>query len=80
MHITVRLLGSYRSLLGDLSAAPAVVSLSMSEGADVVDLLAQLPLPGGTAATALVNGRHAELGQRLKDGDEVSVFPAAGGG
>jgi len=27
-----------------------------------------------------VNGRHAELDHRLKDGDEVSVFQAAGGG
>ncbi len=80
MHINLRLLGSYRSLLGDSNAAPAAVSLPLSEGATVADLLAQLPIPGGTAPTALVNGRHAELDHRLKDGDEVSVFQAAGGG
>ncbi|HNS49766.1 MAG TPA: MoaD/ThiS family protein [Anaerolineae bacterium] len=80
MHIAVQLLGSYRSLVVDSGVGSASVSVTVAEGARVADLLAQLPVPVGTAPTALVNGRHAELDQRLMDGDVVTLFPAAGGG
>jgi len=80
VRVTVRLLGSYRTLLADPDAGPDGISLAVPEGATVAELLAGLPVPAGGAHTAFVNGRHAERDQRLRDGDEMSVFPAVGGG
>jgi len=80
VRVTVRLLGSFRSLLAELDAGPDGISLAVAEGATVAELLAGLPVPAGSAHTALVNGRHAECNQVLRDEDELSVFPAVGGG
>jgi molybdopterin converting factor small subunit len=46
----------------------------------VGDVLAGLPIPAGDVYTFFVNGRHADRGQALQEGDVVSVFPAVGGG
>jgi len=80
MRVTVRLLGGIRSPLGEAGPGPVVASLTLPDGAAVTDLLRRLPIPAGDEYTTLLNGRHAERCQVLRDGDEVSVFPAAGGG
>lgn len=80
MHITVRLLGSYRQYLPTGHDAQAGFPYPVSDGALVSDVLAALPIPSGDFYTFLVNGRHTEPDQALKEGDLLSVFPAAGGG
>ncbi len=80
MRIMVRLLGSYRSLIAEPDAGSDGAMLTVPDSATVAELLAGLPVPAGSAHTAFVNGRHAERNQVLRDGDELSVFPAVGGG
>jgi hypothetical protein len=43
-------------------------------------VLQELPIPAGERYTFLINGRHAERDQVLREGDVLSVFLAAGGG
>ena len=80
MQITVRLLGGYRCRLPERDAGTAGAPWVVPDGARVNDLLADLPIPPGSIYTFFVNGRHAERDQVLQDGDELSVFPAVGGG
>lgn len=80
MQITVRLLASYRQYLPDRHNSRAGYPCEVEGDALVGDLLAALPIPPDDFYTFLVNGRHAERGQVLQEGDVLSVFPAAGGG
>jgi sulfur carrier protein ThiS len=80
MQITIRLLASYRRYLPEGQGAQTGYSQQVQPGARVEDVLAELPIPAGEAATFFVNGRHAERSQVLQAGDVLSVFPAAGGG
>ena len=80
MHITVRLLGSFRDLVPDAGVAPGCTSLVVPDGETVADVLARLPIPARGLPTFFVNGRHSEREQVLREGDELSVFPAVGGG
>jgi molybdopterin converting factor small subunit len=65
------------SLAGDEQAG---YCQEMPTGSTVGDVLAGLPIPAGDVYTFFVNGRHADRGQALQEGDVVSVFPAVGGG
>ena len=80
MHITVRLLASYRQYLPDPQSENPGFQLQVEPGVRVRDVLAKLPIPRSEACTFFVNGRHAERDQALENGDVLSVFPAAGGG
>lgn len=80
MHVMVRLLASCRGLLPLEEEGHGTISLSVPDGTTVAGLLDALSLAAGSTPTAFVNGRHAESVQELNDGDELSVFPAAGGG
>jgi molybdopterin converting factor small subunit len=46
----------------------------------VAAVLAAMQLPPAVQAVLLVNGRRAEAGTRLGDGDEVTLFPPMEGG
>ena len=80
MLITVRLLASYRQYLPQDHDAQAGYRLQVPPGAQVSDVLAELPIPPGDVFTFFVNGRHAQRDQVLQAGDILSVFPAVGGG
>ncbi|KUK35783.1 MAG: ThiamineS protein, partial [Thermacetogenium phaeum] len=43
-------------------------------------LLKELGIPPEYIHAVLVNGRHAELEDRLVSGDRISLFPPVGGG
>jgi molybdopterin converting factor small subunit len=45
-----------------------------------VEILNRFEVPTDGAAVILVNGRTAEPGQVLQEGDAVAVFPAMAGG
>ena len=80
MRITVRLLASYRRYLPADHDANAGFAHRVEPGERVVDVLDRLPIPAGDVFTFFVNGRHAERGQALQEGDVISIFPAVGGG
>jgi molybdopterin converting factor small subunit len=80
MKITIRLLASYRQYLPKDHNAQAGYLQDIASTAHVADVLATLPIPPDDVYTFFVNGRHAERGQSLCDGDVLSVFPAVGGG
>jgi sulfur-carrier protein len=74
MEIEVRLFATLRE--GRLARQ----TVSVTPGARLADLLAQLLLPADVIAIRLVNGREAQLDHPLHPADVVSLFPAVGGG
>ncbi len=54
--------------------------IEIDDGSTVGRLLEELAVPLDQAKLLLVNARHAELDQPLKDGDLLVVFPPVGGG
>lgn len=80
MHITVRLLASYRRYLPQGHDTSAGYSHPITPGTRVGDVIAGLPIPPNDVYTVFVNGRHAEREQVLQAGDVLAVFPAVGGG
>jgi sulfur carrier protein ThiS len=80
MRITVRLLASYRRFLPDDHDDRAGFGREVAPGSRVSDVLAGLTIPAGDAFTCLVNGRHADRTQVLQPAQQLSVFPAVGGG
>jgi molybdopterin converting factor small subunit len=49
-------------------------------GLTVAELVGEARLGGGTVGIVVVNGRAADLGSRLEEGDRVALFPAVSGG
>jgi sulfur carrier protein ThiS len=80
MQITIRLLASYRRFLPEGHDVQAGYTHEVPPGAQVSDVLADLPIPPNDAFTLLVNGRHAKRDQILQPGDVIAIFPAVGGG
>lgn len=74
MLIKVKLFASLRTGRFDIA------DRACSEGSAVRDVLREISVPEKEAAIIFVNGRHAEPGAELKDGDTLSVFPLIGGG
>jgi molybdopterin converting factor small subunit len=52
----------------------------VEEGATVGEVLRRFGVPEDKPRILLVNGRHADVGHVLRDGDLVSVFPPVAGG
>jgi sulfur-carrier protein len=80
LGVTVRLLASYRQYLPPDHDNRAGYDLQVAHGTVAGKVLQELPIPAGERYTFLINGRHAERDQVLREGDVLSVFPAAGGG
>ena len=80
MRITIRLLASYRLNLPDEAEEQACYVRDVPASTRAREVLADLHLPPNDPYTILVNGRHADGGRLLRDGDTIAVFPAVGGG
>ncbi len=76
MNVTVRLFGSLR----DYSDGDGLLTLDMSEGSNVRDLLGSLELPEGEIKIIMVNGRRVSSYAVIRDGDRVGIFPPIAGG
>ena len=74
MRIKVKLFASLR--VGRFDSADR----DLKEGSAVRDALREIAVPEKEAHIIFINGRHAEPGAVLKDGDTLSVFPLIGGG
>lgn len=82
MKIVLRLYATLRDYLPD--GHDTAVTLELPPGATIPDALAVLGVPLPLAHIVMIGGRHVlkpEVASRpLKDGDELAVFPAIGGG
>ena len=74
MQITVKLFATLRT--GRFSQELR----SYPDGASCRQVAVDIGIPLEDLGIVLLNGRHASLGQVLRDGDCLSLFPLLGGG
>ena len=74
MKVKVKLFASLQEF------GPRIQDMELPEGALLEDLLEKLRFPDGLPLLKIVNGRHVSLQQRIRDGDEVALFPPIAGG
>lgn len=76
--MTVHLHLSLRRRAG--KAAVRQVELDMPAGSTLADLLGRMEVADHEGILLVINGRTAEPGQVLAEGDEVHLIPAVSGG
>ncbi len=77
--VNVKLYATLRRHFPDLGLGEAM-SVELSQGATVKDLIGELELPEEQVKVIFVNGTVRKEDHHLSDGDEVGVFPPVGGG
>ena len=79
MHVTVKLYATLHHYgRGGQAGTPFEIELPVE--ATVEELIKQLNIPIEETRITFVNGIIQESSWRLKDGDEVGMFPPIGGG
>lgn len=73
--VELRMLGEFRRLLPEKYRESGRVTLDLPEGVTREELFEMAGIAVHEPLAVLVNGRHAEPGSALEDGDVVSVFP-----
>jgi len=77
MVVYLKFFAGLREFLpGGQSPHPAEVP----DGATVLEVLERFQVPRDKPRILLVNGRHADPAQVLREGDTLSVFPPVAGG
>ena len=79
MHLTVRLYATL-SRYGQSKRSGAPFEIDMPAEAIVQDLINRLKIPPEATRITFVNGIIQASDWKLKDGDEVGMFPPIGGG
>ncbi|MBW2478167.1 MAG: MoaD/ThiS family protein [Deltaproteobacteria bacterium] len=74
MNITIKLFATFRE--GRFNIKEKQVPAETTVG-QIVD---ELKIPVNELGIVLVNSRHVDTEQILKDGDTLSIFPLVGGG
>lgn len=74
MNLTIQLFATFRN--GRFKEAQRDVPENITLG----QVVAELGIAESEIGMALVNGRHASMGQGLGDGHVVALFPLLGGG
>jgi len=74
MHVTVKLYATLRT------GRFVQKTLEFEDGITVQELIKSLSLPENEVTLIFVNGQHAQLQDKLSDGDTVALFPPVGGG
>ncbi|MBI3978087.1 MAG: MoaD/ThiS family protein [Chloroflexi bacterium] len=77
VRITLKLYATLRPYRARLQSGSTV---DVHEGATVRELAEQLDIPAHLVYTVLVNGDQQDEQARLRDGDEVALFPPMAGG
>jgi molybdopterin converting factor small subunit len=54
--------------------------IELPEGSTLKSLIEGLLIPPGEAKIIFINGRHAGGDERLREGDQIGIFPPLGGG
>lgn len=79
MRILVKLSTSLRDCVPGYDAEQGL-GVEMAEGASVAELARHIHVPPEEIKIVMINGRQHEVGDTLRDGDRVALFPAVGGG
>ena len=79
IHITLKLLGPFRSFAEEADADGAQI-LALEPGARLSEALQCAALPEEVPRVVLVNGVQCGDDPRLAEGDLVTVFPPIAGG
>ncbi len=74
MQITVKLFATFRA------GRFAVELRGYPPGTRIEAVIRELQIPETQIGMIMLNNRHAEPGQELHDGDNLSLFPLVGGG
>lgn len=74
MKLTIQLFATFRT--GRFKEAQKDFTDDLTLG----QVVAELGIAEGEIGMALVNGRHASMGQGLSDGQVLALFPLLGGG
>jgi molybdopterin synthase sulfur carrier subunit len=74
MHLEIRLFASLQKFMLN------VERVEPDDNCTVLELLEKIGINSSEVAITLVNGRHAQLEQRLHDGETVAIFPPIAGG
>lgn len=77
MRVRVNLYAGLRTFAPE---GKAPFELELPQGATLGALIARLGIPEEKPRILLVNGRHADPGRELAEGDEVALFPPVAGG
>lgn len=79
MQVTIKLYATLRRFARD-ERAGTPFKVDLPEEATLLDLINQLKIPPEETRITFVNGLIQELDWKLRDGDEVGMFPPIGGG
>lgn len=79
LHVTLKLLGPFRSLVSGADSDGAF-HFELSSGALLSDVLQQVCLPEDAPRVVLLNGLQHDDDPTLTDGDTITVFPPIAGG
>ena len=74
MTVTVKLFATLRNF------GPVEQEVKLAEHSTLEDLIRTLNLPDKIPLLRIVNGEHRPVHYRLKEGDEVALFPPIAGG
>lgn len=74
MKVTVKLFATLRNF------GPAEQEMELAENSTLEDLIRMLKLPDKIPLLKIVNGEHRSMHYRLKEGDEIALFPPIAGG
>ncbi len=74
MHVTVKLFAYFR----DNRFKQQV--MDFTEGTTVEEVIRSLGVPLDEVGITMLNSRHCELHHTPTEGDQLSIFPAIGGG
>lgn len=77
--VDVRLYATLRKYCPDTGIGEPI-TMRVSEGVTLADLLRKLGVPSSEVKTAFVNNRHQDEDYQLGDGDRVAFFPPVAGG
>lgn len=79
MQVNVKLFASLQRYKPEVFAGE-VFQVELPDGSTLADLVALLEIRANEVKVMFVNGRARAEIYRLKDGDEVGIFPPVGGG
>jgi molybdopterin synthase sulfur carrier subunit len=79
MQVTVKLFATLTHY-GQGTRAGTPITVELPEKASLYDLISILKIPSEETRIMFVNGIIQESEYKLKDGDEVGIFPPIGGG
>ncbi len=74
MQVTVKLFATFR--VGRFSEE----TRDYLPGTRIADIIGELQIPDKEIGMIMLNHRHAEPDQELKEGDNLALFPLVGGG